>query len=66
MNRKSFFVGILAAGCFIVSLMRVPNAASAQADDPKVAKAMELLKANQARSSLLWRGHSGHAVRHWL
>jgi Cache 3/Cache 2 fusion domain len=48
MNRKSFFVGILAAGCFIVSLMLMPNAASAQAD-PKVAKAMKLLKAKTAK-----------------
>jgi Cache 3/Cache 2 fusion domain len=48
MNRKSFFVGILAAGCFIVSLMLLPNAASAQAD-PKVAKAMKLLKAKTAK-----------------
>jgi Cache 3/Cache 2 fusion domain len=48
MNRKSFFVGILAAGCFIVSLMLMPNAATAQAD-PKVAKAMELLKAKTAK-----------------
>jgi hypothetical protein len=49
MNRKSFFVGILAAGCFIVSLMLMPNAASAQAADPKVAKAMKLLKAKTAK-----------------
>ena len=48
MNRKNFFVGILAAGCFIVSLMLMPNAASAQTD-PKVAKAMELLKAKTAK-----------------
>src|SRR5262249_14725856 len=48
MNRKSFFVGILAAGCFIVSLILMPNAASAQAD-PKVAKAMKLLKAKAVK-----------------
>jgi len=48
MNRKSFFVGSLATGCLIVSLMLMPNAASAQAD-PKVAKAMELLKAKTAK-----------------
>jgi Cache 3/Cache 2 fusion domain len=48
MNRKSFFVGSLVAACFIVSLMLMPNAASAQAD-PKVAKAMELLKAKTAK-----------------
>jgi hypothetical protein len=30
-RRKSFFVGILAASCCIVSLMLMPNAASAQA-----------------------------------
>jgi hypothetical protein len=47
-RRKSFFVGILAASCCIVSLMLMPNAASAQAD-PKVAKAMELLKAKTAK-----------------
>src|SRR5262249_47611712 len=51
MNRKSFFGGILAAGCFIVSLMLMPNAASAQGAqaDPKVAKAMKLLKAKTAK-----------------
>ena len=48
MNRKSFFVGSLAAGCFTVSLMLMPIAASAQAD-PKVAKAMELLKTKTAK-----------------
>ena len=47
-NRKSFLVGGLATGCLIVSLMLMPNAASAQAD-PKVAKAMELLKAKTAK-----------------
>jgi hypothetical protein len=47
MNRKSFFVSILAASCFVVLLMLMPNAASAQAD-PKVVKAMELLKAKTA------------------
>jgi hypothetical protein len=45
MNRKSFF--ILAASCFIVVLMLMPNAASAQAN-PKVVKAKELLKAKTA------------------
>jgi hypothetical protein len=48
MNRKSFLVGSLATGCFIVLLMLMPNASSAQAD-PKVAKAMELLKAKTAK-----------------
>jgi hypothetical protein len=43
---EDFFVGGLAAACFIVSLMLMPNAASAQAD-PKVA--MELLKAKTAK-----------------
>src|SRR5262249_7514928 len=47
-NRKSFFVGSLATGCLIVSLMLMPNAASAQAD-PKVAKAMAILKAETAK-----------------
>ena len=48
MNRKSFFVGSLVTGCLIVSLMLMPNAASAQAD-PKVAKAMAILKAETAK-----------------
>jgi cache 3/cache 2 fusion protein len=47
MNRKSFFVSTLAASCFIALVMLMPTAASAQAD-PKVVKAMQLLKAKTA------------------
>ena len=36
MNRQSFFVGILAAGCFIVSLMLMPNGLFGRAEVRKV------------------------------
>lgn len=48
MNRKSLFAGILAASCFIVTSMLMPSVANAQAD-PKVEKAMALLKAETAK-----------------
>jgi Cache 3/Cache 2 fusion domain len=48
MNRKSFIVGILAAGCFIATSMLMPSVGNAQAD-PKVAKAMADLKAATAK-----------------
>jgi hypothetical protein len=44
MNLKHVVVGILAAGCVIAASM-LPTAANAQAD-PKVAKAMTMIKAN--------------------
>jgi hypothetical protein len=44
MNRKSFFIGILAAGCFVVSSMATPNVGYAQTD-ARVSKSMETLKA---------------------
>ena len=45
MNRKSFLVSLLAAGCF-VALMTSPGNAQA---DPKIAKAMTILKAETAK-----------------
>ena len=44
MNRKSFFVAVLAAGCFVATSLLMPSTGNAQAD-PKVAKAMADLKA---------------------
>src|SRR6266480_6388743 len=43
MNRKSFLVGMLAAGCFIATFM-LPSAGNAQAD-PRVSNSMASLKA---------------------
>src|SRR5438094_583995 len=48
MNRKHFLAGILAAGFFVATSMLLPNAAQAQSD-PKIAKAMGLLKAKTAK-----------------
>jgi len=48
MNRKSFFIGILAAGCFVVSSMATPNIGYAQTD-ARIAKSMEILKAMTAK-----------------
>src|SRR5262245_6029301 len=48
MNRKSFLVGLLAAGCFVATSTLMTSAGNAQAD-PKVAKAMEILKAETAK-----------------
>jgi hypothetical protein len=49
MNRNSFFVGILAAGCFITtSILAAPSIGCAQAD-PRIAKSMESLKAMTAK-----------------
>ena len=47
MNRKRFIVGILAAGCVIATSMLMPDVGNAQ-PDPKVEKAMGLLKAKTA------------------
>ncbi len=47
MNRKSFIVGILAAGCFIATSMLLPNAANAEMD--KVKTSMAALKAKTAK-----------------
>ena len=44
MNRKSFIVSILAAGCFIATSLLMPSVGNAQAD-PKNVKAMAALKA---------------------
>ena len=44
MNRKSFLVGILAAGYFIATSILMPSIGNAQAD-PRVAKSMASLKA---------------------
>jgi hypothetical protein len=49
MNRKSFFVGILAAGCLVATAILVPSVGHAQAD-PRVAKSMETLKSMTAKS----------------
>ena len=49
MNRKSFLVGLLAAGSFVATstlMSGVPGNAQA---DPKVAKAMAILKAETAK-----------------
>ena len=48
MNRKSFFIGILAAGCLVVSSMATPNVGYAQTD-ARIAKFMETLKAMTAK-----------------
>lgn len=48
MNRKSFLVGILAAGCFIATSILMPSVGNAQAD-PKVKASMEALKAATAK-----------------
>jgi hypothetical protein len=48
MNRKSFIVGILAAGCFIATSVVMPSIGNAQAD-PRVAKSMATLKAMTAK-----------------
>lgn len=49
MNRKSFFVEILATGCFIATSILMPGIANAQAD-PRVANSMASLKAMAAKS----------------
>jgi hypothetical protein len=48
MNRKSFLVGLVAAGCFVATSTLVTSPGNAQAD-PKVAKAMAILKAETAK-----------------
>src|SRR5262249_13614612 len=48
MNRKSFLVGLLAAGCFVATSTLMTSPGNAQAD-PKVAQAMEILKAETAK-----------------
>jgi hypothetical protein len=48
MNRENFFIGILAAGCFVATSMLMPSVGHAQAD-PRVAKSMETLKAMTAK-----------------
>lgn len=48
MNRKSFIVSILAAGCFIATSMLMPSVGNAQAD-PKNVKSMAALKAGTAK-----------------
>ena len=48
MNRKSFLVGLLVAGCFVAASTLMTSPGNAQAD-PKVAKAMEILKAETAK-----------------
>jgi Cache 3/Cache 2 fusion domain len=47
MNRKSFIVGILAAGCFVASSMLMPSVGNAQ--DARVAKSIASLKAMSAK-----------------
>ena len=37
MNRENFFVGILAAGCFVATFMLMPSVGHAQVD-PRVTK----------------------------
>jgi len=48
MNRKSFLVGLLAAGCFVATSTLMTSPGNAQADQ-KVAKAMAILKAETAK-----------------
>ena len=48
MNRKNFFFGILAAGCFVATFMLMPSVGHAQVD-PRVTKSMETLKAMTAK-----------------
>ena len=48
MNRKSFLVGLLAAGCFVATSTLMTSPLNAQADT-KVAKAMAILKAETAK-----------------
>jgi len=48
MNRESFLVGILAAGCFIATSILMPSVGNAQAD-PKVKASMDALKAATAK-----------------
>jgi hypothetical protein len=48
MNRKSFLVGILAAGCFIAMSILMPSTGNAQAD-PRVSNSMASLKAMAAK-----------------
>jgi len=48
MNRKSFLVGILAAGCFIATSILMPSVGNAQ-EDPKVKASMDALKAATAK-----------------
>jgi len=48
MNRKSFLVGILAAGCFIATSILMPSIGNAQADS-RVATSMASLKAMAAK-----------------
>lgn len=47
MNRKSFIVGLLAAGCFIATSVTLPSTGNAQ--DARVAKSMADLKAATAK-----------------
>ena len=48
MNRKSFLVSLLAAGCFVATSTLMTSPGNAQAD-PKIAKAMTILKAETAK-----------------
>jgi hypothetical protein len=48
MNRNSYFVGVLAAGCFFAMSMATSSIGYAQAD-ARIAKSMELLKAMTAK-----------------
>ena len=48
MNSKSFFLSMLAAGCFVITSMATPNMGYAQTD-ARIAKSMETLKAMTAK-----------------
>ena len=48
MNRKGLLIGILAAGCFIVTSIVMPSIGNAQAD-PRVSNSMASLKAMSAK-----------------
>jgi hypothetical protein len=48
MNRRTFVIGILTAGCFIATSVMMPSAGYAQAD-PRVTKSMESLKGMTAK-----------------
>jgi len=48
MNRNRFLVSVLAAACFVATSLVMPSIGSAQAD-PKVTKAMGILKAETAK-----------------
>ena len=49
MDRKTFLVASLAAACLVATSTLVPSTGHAQADDPRVTKSMETLRAMTAK-----------------